>query len=1140
MNKNSGVNLWHRAGRIAAGILFTIFLSLFGTNVAQAGEIWANKGFLIDAGGAPSSAATPYFVGQLWWDQSARGFEIWDYNGNLKYLPPGSQYAKPGFGCSAFVNGSAVYFNGSLYAFAPFIKDTGSSGSYIGMTDIHVIDPATSIDFPDGTSRWALTSFETLALHEMDHPFDMKNGIGAAVANGRIYLFTTGKSTGGPVVYSSSNGQDWAKVSATNDPKYPVVHDAITFIDPKDGKTKIMVVLSAVASDASVVFPFYPMIPAVSIYDPETDSWGTVSPMPQGTLPDGTYGMYACAWFGSWKATINNNWGGCNWYSWNSGNTDAYLHVLGAVWTGTTDYLVHWYFDPTTGSWMLDPSGCESEHQAIWWAKAPMAVGPGYMKSTSSGCQSGDDCLQQVMYWMSEGLSTFSVHSRTLGYYSDLWVPTTAWHGKGTKQSGPWSYNTISTSNPSDPAYGNDPAIYNSMAGMIRIDGIVMGPPPFPISPDWENPGEWSETSNVQLGRSSEISSGTSSTFDYSVSAGIETQVSAPCVKAKSGLSFTYGHSSTHSTENSFKSSYEWTLGTMDQTRETLGKQGWMVGQAPIIFPRSYIATSARDPGPTGTYMGYDQMLLSVGEAHSLFWPFSLTNPSDTSYPMGFLLSGVKPMPASTDVESWSVNTTGSVMQDWSDTSKNDWLVIGGKAGSGKFPINVLNMGSRQTQQFVKSKTDSSRWSDNYKTDASTSVSVSAGILKFTTKLDVSVGYETEGSSSTTMEENMETSYLIPSFQGGFSEIYVQPYLLQATTRNAPWVPKGYRGPLPWAITWDVIYVAKKSSTQSSHIGASETAATIPDTIFGRTTMPLEASGRITGTAEPNYPSAANTDRIVVDNVRDDTYAITKGQLSYIGLDHSNIPIAMTAGDFDPSAGICITINDYKLYATSAKGIWSRSSTPGNVWTYASRYGTERLEVTLDFGSMTWDMAVSDIELGDKFAGVNDTAVITLDLNHRYVLSTRIVHSMMYEWQADLSSFTQAMEMNTINVQQGSTGPGVVIVMGRLTDQVRSVGDVSIVLNASHKDYNLMNLPDFMEIVNKKRFVFYGDETGILVANLETGYWAITADTYALPNPLPMYHGEAELKVLIGGKEYFSAYIHPDSYVVDLSYKLLK
>lgn len=1128
---NAGLGHW--PGRTAAVIFLVMMMSLFGTTWAKA-QIYASKGFLFDPGGAPSQMTQPYFVGAI---KSGNNYPntyfltgIWDNYGNLKFqnqtsvLDPDNTAFNPDF-----TIGSAVYFNNLIYVFVPYIKNPVNPPFYWRNTlHVTVIDPAT----------WQVKdSFDAATTGSDVSNGQGKNGVGAVVANGSIYVFMAAPNSQTQVV-TSSDGQNWSILSTANTPPspYTVVQDAVTFTDPTDGgKTKVFVILGWQPFNYG-----YPASFSVSIFDPVAGSWGPVTTLPQGQLPD-TYAMAASAWVGSWNTVFSRSQAGpCNTYHWNSGNTNAYLHVLGTAWIGGPQgatYLVHWYLDPATGSWVFDPSGCANEYQAMWWSgpcsgrtnATPVPLGPGYAKTTASGCTSGDDCLQQQMWGLSCGFQ-WQGEPVWSGHVSDVWVPAAVWQGKGTAQPGPWTYNTVDTSNPGDPAFGNDPNVYQAMAGMIRINGMVMGPPPFPADPAWQGPADWAQTSNVQLGQSSGTTSGTTSSFSSSITAGVTGTMTVPFVQGKEGLSFSYGYTSTHSTENSFTSNYTWLLGTQDQSRNTLGKQGWMVGHAPIIWPASYVATSVFDPGPAGTYMGYSQMILSVGDAESLFWPYSLTNPSDTSYPMGFLLTGVKPMPASTDVDGWNINQ-GGAMEDWSDTSSGNWSVIGGKSGIGKFTINELNMGSFQTQQFVQSQTKGKDWSDSYTGQYSSSLRLGTKGNNVTTSLDLSFGYNTEGSSSTTFQQNMETSYLVPSFQGGYSEVYVQPYLLQAETYNAPWVPKGYKGPLPWAVTWDVTYVAKPSSALGG-----------PATVYARTTMPEKAYGRVTGTAGPNDPKAP-APTLVVTKTRDDSYAIKKGQLSYIGPDKFLIPIAMTASDFSPSKGIIITINDYKLYATSAKGTWKRSGTaknPGDVWTYTSRYGTERLNVTLDFGARTWDMAVSRVELGEAFAGVKETALITLDLNGRFVLSTRIVHNIAYEWEADLSSFTQAMEVDTITVKKDFSDKGAVTVKGRLTDQVRAIGDASIVLNDSRKDYKLMNMPHFMEKVQKKQSISYKDETGTLAANLKTGQWTMTADTNIFAHPRPMYHGEAELKVKIGGKDYFSAYVHPESYAVHLDYELLK
>lgn len=1145
----SGVR--YRWVRVVVTVLVVLLGSVAGTPSASAQD-FINKAFSIDPGGTAMEGSAPYFVGQMWPNTNQWQAAVWSWNGSPNIYPPVMKWSSPtmnGMGMMDYLSGSAVYFDGYIYVFAPYYSTPpGYSGSWISV-EVFVIDPS------DWTTHTSYS--QVLDATDVDIPGSIAKGMGvpkigvaAAVANGAIYLFTTSATNSPPEVLTSADGQNWAIVgSPAGSPDYPTVHDAITFIDPTDGKTKIMVVLSQVDSPSSA---YRPLLPAVSVFDPVTNTWGPASPLPQGALTGTCWGLYGNAWFGSFT-NFRIGADGNEWW-WYSDHTDAYLHVLGVVLNGTGEWVVHWYLDPSTMMWRMDQGGTPWSEGPSWlppapqgivpwptppcWAggnfHSPAVLGVAYGSYAEGTCTSTDGCIQQSIYvagclndgynqggWWMEG------YANMLGV-SDIWVPSTVWQGKGTAQPGPWTYNTVDTSNPGDPAFGNSPAVYQSMADTIRINGIVMGPPPFPVDPTWQGPDAWAETSNVQLGQSTGTTSGTTSTFNSSITAGVTGTLSAPFVQGKEGLSFEYGYASTHSTENSFTSAYTWTMGTVDQTLDTLGKQGWMVGHAPIIWPESYLATSARDSGPTGTYMGYSQMLLNVGDALSTFWPYSLTNPSDTSYPMGFLLTGVKPLPASTDVQGWNINQ-GGAMQDWSDTSSGNWSVVGGKAGSGAFTIDPLSMGTLQTQQFVKSTTTGKSWSDSYSGESSTSLRIGTKGNNVETSLDLSFGYETEGSSSTMFEQNMETSYLVPMFQGGYSEVYVQPYLLQATTYNAPWVPKGYKGPLPWAVTWDVTYAAMNASTLGR-----------PETVYSRTTMPEKAHGRITGTAEPNDPKA-KARSLVVTRVRDDRYGIEKGRLSYLGPDESLIPVAMTADDFDPSRGITITLNGYRLYATRAKGTWKRpgvAGKPGKVWTYASRYGTERLCVTLDFGTMTWNMEVSRIELGDRFAGVGDTATVTLDLNSRYVLSTRIVHGLAYEWETDLSSFTQSMEMHTINVKQDTSGAGKVRVTGRLTDRVRTIGDVSLVLNEARKEYNLMNTPEFMEKVKEKRPIRYRDASGTLDADLETGCWTMTADTTAFPNPRPMHHGDVELKVKIGGRDYFSAYVHPDNYVLVLSYEL--
>lgn len=300
-------NIQSRSIHTIATILLGIALLLF---TGQSYSQWASKGFAIDPGGTTMQGTYPYFVGTVWGvpEDGDNFAAIWDYLGNLKWSASFSGTV----GSTDYFTGSAVYFNGSIYVFVPILSSSSSACA------VYVLDPTT----------WTQKSYFRFNLPAIDGIFGLKNNVAAVVADGQIFLFFTGSRFGTPVVYSSSDGLNYGLVSASNAPNYRVVHDAIGFIDPKDGKTRIMVVVS----QASLVNG-KPLLPAVAIFDPATSTFGEASPMPQQSLPDNSYGMYAAAWFGSWRTALYSDFSSCRSTYWNSGNTDAYLHVLGVVST---------------------------------------------------------------------------------------------------------------------------------------------------------------------------------------------------------------------------------------------------------------------------------------------------------------------------------------------------------------------------------------------------------------------------------------------------------------------------------------------------------------------------------------------------------------------------------------------------------------------------------------------------------------------------------------------------------------------------------------------------------------------------------------------------------------------------------------
>ena len=182
-------------------------------------------------------------------------------------------------------------------------------------------------------------------------------------------------------------------------------------------------------------------------------------------------------------------------------------------------------------------------------------------------------------------------------------------------------------------------------------------------------------------------------------------------------------------------------------------------------------------------------------------------------------------------------------------------------------------------------------------------------------------------------------------------------------------------------------------------------------------------------------------------------------------------------------------------------------------------------------------MKVSKIELGDRFPGLMNRAAVTLDLNGLYILATRISHQMAYTWQADLTSLDQPIWVESIKVAQDLAGKGKVRLNGRLTAAVNRTGDTSVVINGEAKHYALMaKIENFMNKVTEKGVLDYKDENSSLHADLKSGVWWCQVDSDVFSHPLPFHHGDVQLDLKVGGKDFFNASIHPDSFAMTLEY----
>lgn len=1092
---------------------FLLALLSIGSGSALADTLFATKGFLLDSVGADGSAE-PHFVGVRHLPV-ARGAKIaryqvaiTDHRGDTEYSKTFSQGVPNGAvaGNPEFASGSAVAFNGLVYVFVSLYLTDGTQ-----RLQIIPIDPNTWSESTRLPTLWFQVS-SPICFLDQECPIT-KNGVAAVVADGSIYAFV------GRSVISSSDGENWsARIGSDFSPlgAGTIIQDAVTFIDPESGQTRVLLVFSQQDTETGYPVEFW-----VGVFDPKTQRLKDSQRLDTTGLPLGENGsfnaMHASAWFGSWNTQYTPSIG-CRRIQWRSGDTAAYLHVLGAIWTGSEDYLVHWYLDPFSRSWRIDPTGCRdagANPLAMSWVgpcpgaqnRTPLALGPAFRVDTEN-CPTGGGCLRQVM----TALSCYFPMDGSANPWrqdSDLWVPSRLWHGSGATP-GPWQFPPLDTANAGDPAFVEDAAGYASLTGLTRLVGIVLGPPPFPLNPDWLDPADWAGISNVRLGQANGQSR-VIQRFAASISAGTPAVQGPPQRITTSGLPFDTGYAGLRGRTREFSLELVGTMGSAAQDRNRLGRSGQIIAHAPTLEPTTYIATSAQDPGPAGTALGYAQTVLTVAAATDRSTAYTLDDPANPADPAAPLLAGLAPVPASTDIPGWAQKRDAPRF-DWSNPGDGGWRVVAGPGGPSGIP--ELQLGPAQALALVPAATPVGSWAGAYATEPAARLRLGDPTSGAATTIDLGTGYGTAGESTTQLDAGLETRYQAADLTR-FSELRIQPYLLQAIGPDAPWVPKGYRGPLPWAITWDVIHARQRD------VGGSGR-----ETVYGRSPPPTWVTGRITGVAAPPQPGTANT---WTQGRPDDRFQLRGGRLSLFGADGALRRIDLAAADFDPALGVTLRVNGSEIRATGQEGRWRRS---GESWTYTSRSGRPRLQLELDFRSGTWNMALARHELSEAFQnlGASITAV-TLNLNQRYVLTSLIPHQSAYQWSSDLTGRGQALRLQRLVVRSEYSGDGELRLNGALGPDVPAFGDTSVGLNGELRHLPMMQKNRDFALRQALRLTqLYREGKSSLRFNPRNGALLAKLDRRSFRTAAPLHHGEAELLVAIGGKPYFKAWIRPDRY----------
>lgn len=1101
---------------------------------AAAADIFATKGVVYNPGGgsAVTNKSTAYFVGAR---QGTDGLDIgvWTADGTRQAYIVDNTYGT-GAQQTTYNTGSAVMFNDLLYIFVA--EYSGTAYGY-PLYDVvyYTVDPTT---YQVQGGRNVLVQHNTTRIPYPATGAVTPINVAAVVWNNSIYVFGTPSIDGPsswPLVLASQDGKNWsyAGFDFAASPSYPgIIHDAIVIPSNQVpglrtsyssvGDTIVMLVGSWWNSDGTLA-------PTVGVFyfDPANNVFldNIIQTLPAPTISTSSAAVAnAVAFFGSLNGSINQSAGAsCSTYTW-SPSVPATLHVIAGLYSSSAniDTLSHWYLDPGTGTWTLNQP-CGSMDQ-IWWPAGgcsatsqicSVAIAPYYYTVTGTS-PSDFNSTAQVF---SAGFTFAFSGNEMSGPYA--WaIPSDYWKAQ------PGAYQNLS---PSEYQDLNDD-VSAAMRQLWQLIGVIAGPPPFDGSA-FNIDGIINNVSSVDFGYASSTSNQQTGSWESTYAFGDTVKVGPPFLKTKFTYQSSVGTTVTQGQATTTQVTMNDKMGTDTETPSQLGQLGWVYMSGPVIQPELYEAMWAANNTQS---LNYTQIAMVIGGNQKLFYPFYLQDPgkvdsSDAGTGVFGLMQGSMSFPLSSDVYSWNQQPQWDYSPENVDTSTYTVLV-----GQQNQLAQPLQGGLSQIQSFTNSNT-------TFKTNNSETQSTEDISLKLTipldvvsignnTEMDMSQGYTTTTTSSSQIDKSVTLSYLVNED----TTITVFPYLLQATSPKAPWVPAGYTGPLPWLLTWYVDGVQPNSGADSSRQSSVEAdSSSTEGVVFGRAPLPDQAGGTITGYASPNGATAVSDKKAVMN----DFYFVKGGKLAVQRIQGQTIPISMTAKTFDPNGTVSVTINKYPISISKSLGTWT---VDGNVWKYTSneKAGKESVSLRLDFNAMTWDFSVDRAGLWWYTDPLNPLVTVTLDINGKAILSNRICHSTSYQWDADLSRIDAEYGIQSINVAGTFAGKGTVELQGQLPSTLSRFGDFSVVLNDSQYDIPLTKAAGFAKKFSKLAPISYKDKNASFHVNLKTRKWSclINRSQFLTPRPVSNKDAKTDLRLKIGGKEVFSQRITCDHYKMKLKY----
>jgi hypothetical protein len=431
-----------------------------------------------------------------------------------------------------------------------------------------------------------------------------------------------------------------------------------------------------------------------------------------------------------------------------------------------------------------------------------------------------------------------------------------------------------------------------------------------------------------------------------------------------------------------------------------------------------------------------------------------------------------------------------------------------GDSTSGEPAINTITFtdgsnGNVSFSQEIETLTTTGQTSD---VDVSSKTSFDFGTKLKGFKADIKLGYDGHFSNSVTNTTNLgtdvEAALGMPSCYESscIRTLTVQPYLLQATDAEAPWVPTGYNSQLPWAMNWKIV--------SYTTVGGAESGVSPP---------PNEASGIVRGTSDDSEEASES-------GIGSSSYSIKDGKMAWRKRNGRLKPIPMKAREFDPALGVTFKLNGYTWSSAQANGRWSRR---GKVWTFTTRRRVKKdvVVLKLDFANRSWDLDLFGADLSPFFRVAERGAHVELNVNGKYEFYYDCDHDVETQWDhrpLDSASQGPGLSLTRYNgFLDASTGIGVAALEGDLPTHLRHFGDMSFLANGRQADVRLRSLRRYARALAR------GDNLVInrkgLELSLDFGRKKWHVDFYGRIDPHLMPRAAATtLQVKVGGQVWYS------------------